>query len=268
MTYFEIARVSFVISIGLLCSACGTLPSGQTWGDSATIRPGWARVGQAARDAASDPWVWAPLATAAILQVDNLDRRTSDWAREHTPVFGSQSNAEQWSDDLRSTSTALAFVSLVATPGGDDAGQWLISKAKGGAVEVAAIAATGAATVALKGATNRERPNGADNESFPSGHTSSAAVHGQLAKTNLASIEMSPGLRLKEDVGIDAVVLGTAWARVEAGWHYPSDTLVGMALGTFVASFATRAFLPETSNESLGLVATDGGALLQWNVRF
>jgi len=254
--------------MGLLGSACGTLPSGRTWGDSATISPGWARVRDAARDAASDPWVWAPLATAAILQVDNLDRRTSDWAREHTPIFGSQSNAENWSDDLRSTSVAVALVTLVATPGGDDAGQWLISKAKGGAVEVAAIAATTSATVALKGAADRERPNGADNESFPSGHSSSAAVHGQLAKINLESISMSPGLRLTADIGVDAVMVGTAWARVEAGWHYPSDTLVGMALGTFVASFATRAFLPETSKESLALAATDGGALLQWNVRF
>jgi len=268
MTDSKLSRISLIIIIGLPCSACGTLPSGGTWGDSATIRPGWARVGQAARDAVTDPWVWAPLATAAVLQVDNLDRRTSDWAREHTPVFGSQSSAEQWSDDLRSTSVALALVSLVATPGGDDAGQWLISKAKGGAVEVAAVAVTTATTVGLKGATDRERPNGADNESFPSGHTSSAAVHGQLTKINLQSIPMSPGLRLTADIGVDAVVLGTAWARVEAGWHYPSDTLAGMALGNFVASFATRAFLPETAHDSVGLVATEGGAILQWNVSF
>ena len=268
MTASKIPFLSLVSFVGLLCSACGTLPSGGTWGDSATIRPGWARVGQAARDAVSDPWVWAPLATAAVLQIDNLDRRTSDWAREHTPIFGSQSNAEKWSDDLRSAAGVVSLVTLVATPGGDDAGQWLISKAKGGAVEVAAISVTSAATVALKGVAGRERPNGADDESFPSGHTSSAAVHGQLAKTNLDSISMSPGLRLTADIGIDAVTLGTAWARVEAGWHYPSDTLVGMALGTFVASFATRAFLPETSKDSLALAATDGGALLQWNVRF
>src|SRR5512138_2876270 len=202
MTYSKIACVALVISIGLTCSACGTLPSGGTWGDSATIRPGWARVGQAARDAASDPWVWAPLATAAALQVDNLDRRTSDWAREHTPIFGSQSNAEQWSDDLRTTSSVLSLVTLVATPGGDDAGQWLISKAKGGAVEVAAIGVTSTATVAMKGAAGRERPNGADDESFPSGHSSSAAVHGQLAKINLESIPMSPGLRLTADIGV------------------------------------------------------------------
>jgi PAP2 superfamily protein len=268
VTASKIACVALVSIVGLLCSACGTLPSGGTWGDSATIRPGWARVGQAARDAASDPWVWAPLAAAAVFQIDDFDGRTSDWAREHTPVFGSQSSAEDWSDKLRSTSVAVGLVTLIATPGGDDAGQWLISKAKGGAVEVAAVAATSAATVALKGATDRERPNGADNESFPSGHASAAAVHGELAKTNLESISMSPGLRLTADIGIDVVTLGTAWARVEAGWHYPSDTLVGMALGTFIASFATRAFLPETSKDSLALAATDGGALLQWNVRF
>jgi hypothetical protein len=254
--------------LALTCSACGTLPSGHTWGDQATITPGWARVREAAQSAVSDPWVWAPLATAAVLQIDNFDRRTSDWAREHTPIFGSQSNAEDWSDNLRSASSAFALVTLVAAPGGDDPGQWLLSKAKGGAVEVAAVAVTSAATVALKDTTGRERPNGADDESFPSGHTSSAAVHGQLAKTNLEAIPMSPAWRLTADIGVDAVVLGTAWARVEAGWHYPSDTLVGMALGTFIASFATRAFLPETSDTSLSLAATDGGALLQWNVRF
>jgi hypothetical protein len=256
------------VAAALLCGACGTLPSGGRWGDEATIRPGWARVRDAARSAVSDPWVWAPLATAAVLQIDDLDRRTSDWAREHTPVFGSQSSAEDWSDTLRSTSVALGLVTLVATPGGDDAGQWLISKAKGGAVEVAAIAATGAATNALKSATDRERPNGADRESFPSGHTSAAAVHGQLAKSNLEFIPMSPGLRRTADIGIDAVVLGTGWARVEAGWHYPSDVLVGMALGTFLASFTTQAFLSETSGASFAVAATDGGALLEWNVRF
>jgi PAP2 superfamily protein len=256
------------VAAALLCSACGTLPSGGTWGDEATIRPGWARVKDAARSAVSDPWVWAPLATAAVLQIDDLDRRTSDWAREHTPVFGSQSSAEDWSDTLRTTSVALGLVTLVATPGGDEPGQWLISKAKGGAVEVAAIVATGAATNALKGATDRERPNGADRESFPSGHASAAAVHGQLAKSNLEFIPLSPGVRCAADIGIDAVVIGTGWARVEAGWHYPSDVLVGMALGTFLASFTTQAFLSETSGTSLAVAATDGGALLEWHVRF
>jgi hypothetical protein len=75
-------------------------------------------------------------------------------------------------------------------------------------------------------------------------------------------------VRCAADIGIDAVVIGTGWARVEAGWHYPSDVLVGMALGTFLASFTTQAFLSETSGMSLAVAATDGGALLEWHVHF
>ncbi|HKS54813.1 MAG TPA: phosphatase PAP2 family protein [Steroidobacteraceae bacterium] len=202
------------------------------------------------------------------MQVDDLDRRTSDWAREHTPIFGSQQSAQDWSDNLRAASVGVSVVTLLATPSGDEPGEWLFNKAKGGAVEVAAIGATTAATVALKGTTDRERPNGADRESLPSGHASAAAVHGELAKRNLDLIDMAPAARSAADVGIDLLVAGTAWARVEAGWHYPSDTLVGMALGTFLGSFTTRAFLPQTQNSSITLAGTDGGAVLEWQVRF
>jgi membrane-associated phospholipid phosphatase len=203
-----------------------------------------------------------------VLQIDDLDRRTSDWARDHTPVFGSQQSAEDWSDDLRSASVALQVATLLATPSGEEPRAWLINKAKGAAVEIAAVGATSAATVTLKNATDRERPNGADRESFPSGHASSAAVHGELAKRNLEAIDMASAARSAADIGIDIVMAGTAWARVEAGWHYPSDTLVGMALGTFIASFATRAFLPEAADGALSLAATDGGAVVEWQFRF
>jgi hypothetical protein len=256
------------VGFSLLCSGCGTLQSGHGWGEEVTIRPGWVRVREAATSAAKDPWVWGPLAAAAVLQIDDLDRRTSDWAREHTPVFGSQQSAEDWSDNLRSASVALGMVTLLATPSGDDPGEWLIDKAKGAAVEIAAVAVTTAATVNLKGSADRERPNGADRESFPSGHASSAAVHGALAKSNLEAIDLAPAARCAADIGTDIVIAGTAWARVEAGWHYPADTLVGVALGTFVASFATRAFLSDPKGSSLTLAATDGGAVLEWQVRF
>ncbi|HEY7641281.1 MAG TPA: phosphatase PAP2 family protein [Steroidobacteraceae bacterium] len=254
--------------MGGLCAGCGTLPSGRGWGEDATISPGWARTKAAAASAARDPWVWGPLTAAAVLQIDGFDRRTSDWARDHTPVFGSQRSAEDWSDNLRSASVVLGMVSLLATPSGDRPGEWLINKTKGAAVEAVAISATSAATVALKDATQRERPNGADRESFPSGHASAAAVHGELAKRNLEAIDMAPAARCMADIGIDVVVAGTAWARVEAGWHYPSDTLVGMALGTFLGSFLTRALLPDAAGNSLTVAATDGGALLQWRVSF
>jgi membrane-associated phospholipid phosphatase len=37
------------------------------------------------------------------------------------------------------------------------------------------------------------------------------------------------------DVGMHALSFATAWARVEGGWHYPSDTLASMAIGNFCA---------------------------------
>jgi hypothetical protein len=80
------------------------LPNGRGWGEDATIVPGWERVRASAVNAASDPWVWAPLAGAAATQVGDFDRKISNWARRETPEFGSQANATTWSNDLRSAS--------------------------------------------------------------------------------------------------------------------------------------------------------------------
>src|SRR5882762_6139442 len=95
---------------------CATLPDGHRWGEDATIAPGWEPVRIAAINAAKDPWVWAPLAGAAVTQVDHVDRKISNWARRKTPVFGSQSNATNWSNDLRSASVAADAVTVLLTP--------------------------------------------------------------------------------------------------------------------------------------------------------
>jgi len=226
-------------------------------------------VRASAVDAAKDPWVWAPLAGAAVLQIDDLDRRTSDWAREHTPVFGSQRGAEQWSDDLRTASVVAHYATIIATPGGDEFGEWVANKARGTLVDAAAVSATVVVTRALKTGIGRTRPNGEDDESFPSGHTSSSAVHTRLASRNLRSIDMSAGARRTLDVGLYALTIGTSWARVEAGWHFPADTLVGMAVGNFMASFFNDAFLGlDPGTTLLTVAATPDGAILQWRTRW
>jgi hypothetical protein len=199
----------------------------------------------------------------------DFDERTADWAREHTPVFGSQRNAEDWSDDLRTASVIAHYATIVATPSGDDFGDWLANKAKGTLVDVAAVSATTAITRSLKKAVGRERPNGADDESFPSGHTSSSAVHTRLASRNLRSIDMSAGARRTIDVGLYALTIGTSWSRIEAGWHFPADTLFSMALGNFMASFVNDAFLGlDNSRASLTLATTPDGAIVQWRTRW
>ena len=250
-------------------SGCSTLPNGRRWGEDATVSPGWERVRASAVKAARDPWVWGPLLGAAAFQIDGWDRRTSDWAREHTPIFGSQSSAEDWSDDLRSASTLAQRITLLATPGGTKAGDWFLSKAQGLLVDLAAIEATSAVTAQLKTGTARERPNGAGNRSFPSGHASKSAVHTRLARENLESIDLGAGTRRALDIGLNALTLGTSWARVEAGVHFPSDTLVGMALGNFIGSFVDDAFLGlEESNASVALAPMTDGAVLQWHWAF
>lgn len=264
-------RIAFALSvtaITLLADGCTTLPLGKGWGANATIRPGWERVRQSAVDAAKDPWVWAPAAGALAFQINSFDRKTSDWARENTPIYGSIENAERWSDNLRATCGFIMAGTLIATPSGADTSDWLENKLRGGMVELAAIGATSLTTTVLKKTTGRTRPNGANDESFLSGHTSSAAVSCQLAKTNLDSIDIKNGARLATDIGLDATVIGTAWARVEAGAHFPSDVLAGMALGNFFSRFVMGAFFDPNAQQSIVFSPVNGGAMVSWDFRF
>jgi membrane-associated phospholipid phosphatase len=266
---FSPHQLAALVLISLPLAGCGTLPNGQLWGEDATLRPGWERVRASAVDAARDPWVWAPLAGAAAFQIDDLDRRTADWARERTPVFGSQRSAETWSDRLRDAAAVSHYATIAATPGGDEPAEWIAAKTKGVLASMAAVSSTTFATRQLKKGVDRERPNGLAGESFPSGHTSSASVHTRLASENLRSIGISAGARRTADVGLTTLNVGTSWARIEAGWHYPSDTLFSMALGNFIASFVYSTFLhPRASNASLRLTSTSGELSMQWQWTF
>ena len=249
---------------------CATLPNGGAWGEDATYRPGWEHVRDSAWQAARDAWVWAPLLGAGLLQIEDWDRKVSDWAREETPVFGSQQSAEDWSDDLKSASGIAFHASILATPSGPDPADWLLNKARGYLVEGAAIWLTSRTTQALKDATDRERPNGLALQSFPSGHTSASAVYTQLASRNLRSVELPEGVRRGLEYGLGALTLGTSWARVEAGWHFPSDTLFSMALGNFLASFFHDAFMGLDTEPAvdLSVALAPGGAELRWRLRF
>lgn len=257
-----------VLAAGTMLGACAALPDGRRWGEDVTATPGWDRIRSAASSAVRDPWVWAPLAGAAALQVDNLDRRISTWARRETPLFGSQASATTWSDGLRSTAAVADFATVLLAPSGDFDAQWWRSKLKGYAVDLAAGSAAIGTTVLLKKSTHRTRPSGSDDQSFPSGHAVTAAVYDRLAARNLDVIAMGAGTRRALDYGLDAVTFGTAWARVEAGAHYPADTLFSIALGNFSANFFKSAFMGDTARarQRLAVVPADGGYLLRWEL--
>jgi hypothetical protein len=247
----------------LSLAGCATPPDGDRWGGDVTLTPGWARVRAAAVHAATDPWVWAPVAGAAALQIDGFDHRLSRWGRTHNPVFGSESNATLWSDRLRSASVGVDIATVLFTPSGDFGGEWLLDKAKGYLVNLAAATTAIESTTLLQHVVTRERPNGANDHSFPSGHSAASSVYTRLAILNLQEIPMDGGARDALDVSLHALSFATAWARVEGGWHYPSDTLASMAIGNFCAEFFTDTFMgPDASRERFGFAPLPGGGAL------
>lgn len=246
-------------------SGCATLPEGPAWGEGATLAPGWERVRASAIGAAKDPHVWVPLAGAAVFQIGDWDREVADWAQRERPLFGSQRNAEHWSDNLRTASSVAYAATVLFTPAGDERDEWLRAKAKGLAVGLAARAVTSQATQALKRGVDRDRPDRSSGYSFPSGHASASAVNTRLASRNLRWIDMEDSTRRLFDTGLVALTVGTSWARIEAGKHYPSDVLFGMALGNFLAVFINDAFLGAAPGErrSVMIEAIPGGIALR-----
>jgi hypothetical protein len=247
------------------------LEGGRRWGDDAWRGVSGQRVGRAAAKAFLDPRTLVPLAGAAVFAIDDFDERASDWAVDHTPIFGSVEDAKDASDDMRAALRIELIATVLATPGGDDPGDWLWSKVKGGSVEGAGVLATQLATGGLKDATNRTRPDRDGDNSFPSGHTSDSFAYSTLANRNLDSISMPDPLRTTIKVTNVVVASGVGWARVEGQRHFPSDVLFGAALGHFMTAFIHDAFmnLPD-EEEKVEIVAfpTEGGAGIMLSMSF
>lgn len=245
------------------------MPDGSRWAERSTFSVGWSRVGDAALQAVKDPWVWAPLAGAAVMQIDDWDERVSDWAYDTNPVFGSRQSAQNWSEGLVATASVGYVASLFATPSGSYGADWWSAKWRGGMVGLGAIAASSLTTEALKHVVDRERPDG-NETGFPSGHASLAGTVDTLTIRNLQAIPMSGGTRTALSAGASALTIATSWARIEAGAHYPSDVLAGMSIGNFFGLMFSDAFLRDGLSErvSFAIEPLQGGGQFVWEMRF
>ena len=256
-----LVSVFLVVPLLILGAGCGTLENGRGWGQDTFTCVDFGRITRAARNALFDPYTLAPLAGAAVFSIDDFDRKVSDWAVEHNPIFGTEDNAATASTTLKRVLKVEAYATALATPSGDDPEEWLVSKARGVGVEFAAAYATGSATDWLKHETDRARPNGGSPTSMPSGHASTATSFMTLSNRNLCHIEAVADIRPLLVAANTVVDVGVGWARVEAGAHYPSDVLVGMALGNFLAGFIHDGLmnLPEKNDVDFAVFPTDGG---------
>jgi len=259
-----------VILISFFTEGCGTLPNGRGWGQDAFYPIDSDRISRAARNALFNPNTLVPLASALVFGIDDFDEKVSDWAVKHNPVFGSKDDARDASDYLRATLRAEAVVTALATPSGDVPEQWMVSKAKGLGVELAAIGATSSTTDWVKEATDRTRPDERSDNSFPSGHASGAFSYMTLANRNIDLIDMPQSLKPPLKIGNYLLASGVAWARVEGQRHYPSDVLAGAALGHFMTAFIHDAFmnLPGDGNVDFVVFPVKKGAGIALAFRF
>ncbi len=232
-----------LLIVCLILQGCGTMKNGRRWGEDATLLPGWKKAGESAFDALMSPLVLIPAAGALLLQIDHGDRRISDWAREHTPVYGSNDKADQRSEDIRGVMACTFYLSMLATPSGDDLTSWGASKVKGALVQQAAVGFNHLIVSNSQDAIGRERPNNSDKRSFPSSRAANTAAFATLSSRNVDAMNIPQPAKTTLNAGLYTAMFATAWARVEAGRHYPSDVLAGISLGHLTSSIINDTFM-------------------------
>lgn len=264
-------NLRLLLFLSIWCAfCCGTLPNGRGWGQDATLAPGWDRISRAAWNAAAAPATWGPAAGALAFQVGSADRNLSAWAMDRTPLYRSQRNAAHASDSIGGAISAAYVGTALATPSGNELGVWALSKTRGFAVGYGAVAITSQLTGFLKDETARTRPNGSDTQSFPSNHAMKAGVYGALASQNLEVLPLSGETRMASRIALGTLTTAVAWARLEAGSHYPSDVLAGVAIGHFIGVFINDAFLGIDKSSPLVpiIVPSQNGAFLGITIHY
>ena len=139
------------------------------------------------------------------------------------PLTTSQKTHKMAGDILLGTMPALTLSATIIWKDGQK-GTYQFSKA---------LVATIAVSYGLKLAINKERPNGENNNSFPSGHTS-------VAFASAAFVQKRYGW----EYGIPAYLLAgyVGYTRINADKHDGVDVLVGVAIGVGMSYFFTKPY--------------------------
>jgi membrane-associated phospholipid phosphatase len=211
------------------------------------------------------PGTWVPAIGAAVIGLGGWDAAVSDWARENTPVFGTQERAAETSTDLRTASHIVMILSAVLVSATEK--PWRARLERLAWEHAGAIVTTGI-TGGVKGATGRLRPDGSDDSSFPSGHTSRAFAYAAASDRNIDAMGAGRAATWTLRGGTWVLAAGTGWARVEAGAHFPTDVLVGAALGNFVATFVYEAFLRKQDRLRIAVEPEGDGFVVRLRWRF
>ncbi len=112
-------------------------------------------------------------------------------------------------------------------------------------------------TYALKSAIDKERPDGSDNDAFPSGHTTSAFASAAFLHR-----------RYGATYGVPAYALATyvAYSRVDNDHHEWEDVAAGAAIGIGFNYWLTTKY--QAKGVDLAIAPTNGGAVVSFNASF
>jgi hypothetical protein len=116
-----------VAFISFTMVGCGTLKNGRGWNQDAVYPVDLKKIPDAAHHAFFDLQTLIPAAGALVFGVSHADHKVSDWATDHTPIFGSKNNANDASDYLLYALEAETFATALATPSGEDLKDWAYS---------------------------------------------------------------------------------------------------------------------------------------------
>jgi hypothetical protein len=239
-------RATLLMGCAVALGACTTTTQPR-WGERVTFTPGFSVLKTAAVRAATDPLTWAPVAAAGVLAATGADEEWSEEIVDHAPLFGADS--EDASVHLRNLTYAAYVITALATPGDGTPSGWFGAKLRGLETGVAALSLEGIASEGLKSLTGRERPDGENDRSFPSGHAGQSSAAASLAVANLDYLDLPGWMHDAAAVTFYGMAAGSGWARVESERHYLTDSLFGFALGHFLARFVEEAFLESGGRE-------------------
>jgi len=188
----------------------------------------------------SNQWLLGSAAIAA-LGATQIDMKVNDYVQSHKILSGPISH---FGDEMGGNWGHWILWSSIITSSkiNKDSNKKFMSKIQ---YSTLAMVSNGLITVGMKRAFGRERPNGSDYYSFPSGHTSHSFTMASIANELYG-----------KNIGLISYGLATlvAVSRMNDNKHYLSDVIFGAGLGTAVGrAFAKNYQKFDETNIQVGL---------------
>lgn len=255
-------RMVFLAAL-LTLSSCSVLRKKGDWGKNAFYPVRGESIRHAFIKNISSPHVYAPIAGAGVIHVMAWDNKISHFVNCERTIFNEQHEADNYSDNLNAIQLYEMYLSVLATPSMDEEeslGKYFLNKAKGGLLVNMSSSASRVVQHRVRSWTNRRRPNARDFNSMPSGHATEAGARRVLIARNLESSGWSENLKMGINGMNTTLSFAVLWARVEGKRHYPSDVLLGYALGNFVSGFIYDSLINLEPGTSLAITPVKNGA--------